>query len=186
MQEPSDVVMRAEPPPEQPAGGGAVTAFEEAYLRYAPRLQRIAIARFGIPAQDAEVLVQDVFFTYFQHKDDVESLERYLVGAICNASRNFLRKASTSKALFSDEDPGEVAPVVDELLHELERKRLLAQMLGRISGRCREMLHRFYINDEGTETIAAELGLARNSVKVLMFKCRQKALDAYRSIMERS
>ena len=185
MQEPSDVAMRAEPPPEQPAGGGAVTAFEEAYLRYAPRLQRIAIARFGIPAQDAEVLVQDVFFTYFQHKDDVESLERYLVGAICNASRNFLRKAGTSRALFSDEEPYAATPG-DELLNELERKRLLAQILGRIGGRCREMLHRFYINGEGTDTIATELELARGSVKVLMFKCRQRALDAYRSIMERS
>lgn len=183
MQERSDVVMRAEPPPEQPAGGGAVAAFEEAYLRYAPRLQRIAIARFGIPAQDAEVLVQDVFMTYFQHKDDVESLERYLVGAICNASRNFLRKAMTSKAVFSEEEPC-AATLGDELLNELERKRLLSQMLGRVGGRCREMLHRFYINDEGTDTIAAELGLARGSVKVMMFKCRQRALDAYRSIME--
>jgi hypothetical protein len=30
------------------------------------------------------------------------------------------------------------------------------------------------------------MGLARASVKVMMFKCRQRALDAYRSIMERS
>ena len=73
-----------------------------------------------------------------------------------------------------------------ELLNELARKRLLAQMLGRIGDRCREMLHRFYINDEGTDTIASELGLARGSVKVMMFKCRQRALEAYRSIMERS
>jgi RNA polymerase sigma factor (sigma-70 family) len=185
MQEPSDVVMQAEPPPEQPPGDGEVTAFEEAYLRYAPRLQRIAMARFGIPAQDAEVLVQDVFFTYFQHRHEVESLERYLVGGICNASRNFLRKATTSRALFCDQEPY-AATEVDELLNELERKRLLAQMLDRISGRCREMLHRFYINDEGTDIIAAELGLARGSVKVLMFKCRQRALDAYRTLMERS
>ncbi|HYI11655.1 MAG TPA: sigma-70 family RNA polymerase sigma factor [Thermoanaerobaculia bacterium] len=184
MQQPSDGVMRAEPPPEL-TGGGAADAFEEAYLRYAPRLQRIAIARFGVPAQDVEVLVQDVFMTYFQHKDDVESPERYLVGAICNASRNFLRKAGTSKALFSEEEPC-AATSVDELLNELERKHLLAQMLGRIGGRCREMLHRFYINDEGTDTIASELGLARGSVKVMMFKCRQRALDAYRAIMERS
>jgi DNA-directed RNA polymerase specialized sigma24 family protein len=58
-----------------------VAAFEEAYLRYAPRLQRISMARYGIPAADAEVLVQDVFMTYFLHADRVESLERYLVGA---------------------------------------------------------------------------------------------------------
>src|SRR5215217_546818 len=77
---------RAAPPPGPPPGGEAVAAFEEAYLRYAPRLQRIAIRKFRIEAGDAEVLVQDVFTTYFQHAADVEKLEPYLIGAICNAS----------------------------------------------------------------------------------------------------
>src|SRR5262245_9792777 len=70
------------PPPVQPAGGEAVARFEEAYLRYAPRLQRIAIRRFRIGPADAEVLVQDVFTTYFQHAGSVEKLEPYLIGAI--------------------------------------------------------------------------------------------------------
>jgi hypothetical protein len=39
------------------------------------------------------VLVQDVFTTYFQHAAGVERLEPYLIGAICNASRNYLRRA---------------------------------------------------------------------------------------------
>ena len=91
----------APPPPDPPAGGEAVARFEEAYLRYAPRLQRIAIRRFSIGAADAEVLVQDVFTTYFQHAAGVEKLEPYLIGAICNASRNFLRRSSKSQAFAS-------------------------------------------------------------------------------------
>lgn len=55
---------RSAAPPEQPAGSEAVAAFEEAYLRYAPRLQRIAIRRFHIEPAEAEVLVQDVFTTW--------------------------------------------------------------------------------------------------------------------------
>jgi RNA polymerase sigma factor (sigma-70 family) len=185
MQEPLDVAMRAEPPPAQPAGGGAADAFEEAYLRYAPRLQRIAMARFSVPAPDAEVLVQDVFMTYFQHAAGVESLERYLVGAICNASRNFLRKKGTASVLFCSEEPCAATPG-DDLFKELERKHLLSQMLARVGGRCREMLERFYVHGDGTEVLAEAYGLTRGSVKVTLFHCRQRALDAYRSIMERS
>jgi len=176
---------RTESPPEQPAGGEAVAAFEEAYLRYAPRLQRIAIRRFRIEAGDAEVLVQDVFTTYFQHAADVERLEPYLIGAICNASRNYLRRSSASKALFCGEQPCAATPD-DALLDEVERKALLSKMLARVGCDCRDLLHRFYVNGEGTDVLAQALGMKRESVKVKLFKCRQRALEAYRSIMERS
>jgi RNA polymerase sigma factor (sigma-70 family) len=185
MQASTTEVMRTESPPPQPVGGAAAAAFEEAYLRYAPRLQRIAIRRYSIGAADAEVLVQDVFTTYFQHAAEVEALEPYLIGAICNASKNYLRRTTASKALFCGEEPCAATPD-DELLEEVERKRLLAQMLARVGGRCRDLLHRFYVNGEGTDTLAADLRLTRGTVKVNLFKCRQRALDAYRSIMGRS
>ncbi|HYH06979.1 MAG TPA: sigma factor, partial [Thermoanaerobaculia bacterium] len=105
MQDTRGQLRRTAPSPGQPPGGDAVAAFEEAYLLYAPRLQRIAIRRFRINAGDAEVLVQDVFTTYYQHAADVEKLEPYLIGAICNASRNYLRRSSASNALFCGEQP---------------------------------------------------------------------------------
>ncbi|HET9146360.1 MAG TPA: hypothetical protein VFN81_09775 [Sphingomicrobium sp.] len=187
MQDTREELGRTAPPPEQPAvAGEAVAAFEEAYLRYAPRLQRIAISRFRIEAGDAEVLVQEVFTTYFQHAADVEKLEPYLIGAICNASRNFLRRSSAAKALFCGEEPCAATPN-DALLDELERKTLVSQMLARVDRPCRELLHRFYVNGEGTEALAEAFGLeCRGSVKVKLFKCRKRALEAYRSIMERS
>jgi len=176
---------RAAPPPEQPAGSEAVATFEEAYLQYAPRLQRIAIRKFGIEAGDAEVLVQDVFTTYFQHAKDVERLEPYLIGAICNASRNFIRRSSTSNALFCGEQPCAATPD-DALLDELERKTLLSQMLARVGEPCRDLLRRFYVNGEGTEVLAGAFNITRPSVKVKLFKCRQRALEAYRALMEKS
>lgn len=176
---------RTAPPPGQPAGGEAVAAFEEAYLRYAPRLQRIAISRFRIEAGDAEVLVQDVFTTYFQHAANVEMLEPYLIGAICNASRNYLRRSFASKALFCGEQPC-AATADDALLDELARKTLLSKMLARVGEPCRDLLRRFYVNGDGTEVLARVFNITRPAVKVKLFKCRQRALDAYRSIMERS
>lgn len=185
MQDPRQELRRTAPPPEHPAGGEAVAAFEEAYLRYAPRLQRIAIRRFRIDAGDAEVLVQDVFTTYYQHAAAVEKLEPYLVGAICNASRNYLRRASASNALFCCEQPCAATPD-DELLDELSRKALLAKILARVGIDCRDLLRRFYVNGEGTEALARVFRMKRESVKVKLFKCRQRALEAYRAITERS
>lgn len=176
---------RAAPPPEHPPGGEAVAAFEEAYLLYAPRLQRIAIRRFRIEPGDAEVLVQDVFTTYFQHAANVEMLEPYLIGAICNASRNFIRRSSASKALFCGEHPCAATPD-DALLDELARKTLLSKMLSRVGEPCRDLLRRFYVNGDGTEVLARVFNITRPSVKVKLFKCRQRALEAYRSMMERS
>jgi RNA polymerase sigma factor (sigma-70 family) len=172
---------RTEPPP----GGEAVAAFEEAYLFYAPRLQRIAIRKFRIEPGDAEVLVQDVFTTYFQHAASVQTLEPYLIGAICNASRNHLRRSSASNALFCGEHPCAATPD-DALLKELERKTLLSRMLARVGQPCRDLLRRFYVNGEDTEALATALGMVRGSVKVKLFKCRQRALEAYRSMTEKS
>ncbi|HYH06519.1 MAG TPA: hypothetical protein VEK11_05585, partial [Thermoanaerobaculia bacterium] len=68
---------------------------------------------------------------------------------------------------------------------ELARKALLAKMLARVGGDCRELLRRFYVNGEGTEALARAFRMNRGSVKVKLFKCRQRALEAYRAIMER-
>lgn len=186
MQARSSEPIRTEPPPPQPGERGAAESFEEAYLEYAPRLQKIAMKKYGIGPADAEVLVQDVFMTYFQHAADVERLEPYLIGAICNASKNYLRRAVSSRAVFSGEEHPAPATPRDALLHEIERKRLLSQVLARIGGRCRDLLHRFYVNGEGTDVLAADFELTRGTVKVTLFKCRQRALEAYRAIMKRS
>jgi DNA-directed RNA polymerase specialized sigma24 family protein len=185
MQDTQREVRRSEPPREPPPGGEAVAAFEEAYLLYAPRLQRIAIRRFRIEPGDAEVLVQDVFTTYFQHAASVQMLEPYLIGAICNASRNFLRRSSASKALFCGEHPCAATPD-DALLNELVRKTLLAKMLARVGEPCRSLLRRFYVNGDGTEVLARLFNITRPAVKVKLFKCRQRALEAYRLMTERS
>ena len=185
MQDVRQQLGRTAPPPERTAGREAVAAFEEAYLRYAPRLQKIAMRRFRIDAGDAEGLVQDVFITYFQHAADVARLEPYLIGAICNASRNYLRRSTASKALFCGEHPCAATPD-DALLDELSRKTLLSKMLARVGCDCRDLLRRFYVNGEGTEALAQAFGMKRESVKVKLFKCRQRALEAYRAITERS
>jgi len=181
MQEPLGETKRVIPQPAEAAGNGVRAVFEEAYVRFAPRLRKVAIAKFGIAPDDAEGLVQDVFATFFMHAGSVEQVERYLIGGICNASRKHLRRAGAADALFCGDDPCE-ASAGDVLLRQLERKQLLAKVLARVGSRCRELLCRYFVRGESAAVIAARLDSTPGSVAVTLHKCRRRALEAYRAI----
>ena len=169
-------------PPALVAGHGSGALFEEAYVRFAPRL-RNAVAKFGVAPDDADGLVQDVFATYFMHEASVEDVERYLIGGICNAARKHLQRAGEADALFCDDDPCD-ATAGDVLLRQIERKQLLAKVFARIGARCRELLCRYYVGGESTAKIGEKLDLTPGSVTVNLHKCRKRAVHAYRTITE--
>ena len=182
MQELRADVERATP---QPSGTVARVppAFEEAYLEFGPRLRKIAIHKFRVPPTDAETIVQDVFTTYLMQMSSVRAVEPYLIGAICNASRYYWRRTDAAEAVFCGDVPCRATP--DNTLAEtIERKLTLSRILQRVDCRCREFLHRYYIRGETMDVIAAAMGVKAASVPVFLHKCRQRALAAYRSLME--
>lgn len=179
MQEPRSEGERALPQPAEMAGSSALTLFEEAYVQYAPRLRKVAIGKFGIAPEDAEGLVHDVFASFFMHAASVEQVERYLIGAICNASRKHLKRAGDVS--FCDERPCAATPD-DVLLRQLERQQLLRVIFARIGTRCRDLLCRYYMKGQSTAVIADDLETTPGTVHVNLHKCRKRANDAYRSI----
>ena len=62
MQEPRSEGKQAAPRPANPAESGALVMFEETYVRFAPRLRRVAMGKFGC--------------VYLQ---DVDSPEKYIL-----------------------------------------------------------------------------------------------------------
>lgn len=185
MQEPRDEAKRVAPPAADASGNGARAIFEEAYVRFAPRLRKVAIAKFGIAPDDAEGLVQDVFATFLMHMASVEQVERYLIGGICNAARKHLQRAGAADALFCGDDPCQ-ATIGDVLLRQIERKELLSKVLARVGSRCRELLCRYFVRGESAAAIAGTLESTPGSVAVSLHKCRRRAVDAYRAITKES
>jgi RNA polymerase sigma factor (sigma-70 family) len=167
-------------PSRPPRPAGAPHVFEEAYLRFAPRLRKVAMTKFGIRQEDAEGLVQDVFATFFMHAANVEQVERYLIGAICNASRKHLQRGDPAVAVCA-EHPCMATPG-DGVLRQIERKQLLARVFARIGSRCRDLLRRYYVRGDTTAAIANDLESTPGSVLVNLHKCRRRAMNAYRSI----
>jgi RNA polymerase sigma factor (sigma-70 family) len=66
----------------------------------------------------------------------------------------------------------------DELLRELDRKLLLSRVLSRIGTRCRELLRRYYLRGETTQSIADDLQSTPGSVLVTLHNCRKRARAA--------
>jgi len=70
-------------------GGGVAAIYEQHF----DLLLGIAVRQFGLPEQQAETLVHDVFLSLLLVMERVGDREQWLVGAVCNASREHLRRA---------------------------------------------------------------------------------------------
>src|ERR1044071_5559811 len=66
---------------------------ETDYRRWATLLREIAEKKFRVPPEDAEALVNDVFIAYLLRVQHVRNPEKWLVGAVCHASRRHLGRA---------------------------------------------------------------------------------------------
>lgn len=168
---------------KQETGASRPGAIDEIYLAHAPFMRRVAIRKFGIPPADADGLVHDVFINYLIRTRVVHNdLRGYLLGAICNASRNYWRSRRSEDRMFSN-DGEEVADVISEDLFEgLAVHLAVASTLAGLGERCREVLRRYYLNGEDTASIAAAMATTPSNVNYMMHVCRKRARGVYESI----
>src|SRR5215212_10099618 len=106
-----------------------LSAFADTYDTHALLLRRIATEKFGVPATEAEALVHDIFLTYLADPSHVREVRAYLIGAICNASRNYWRSKYYENALFTPEQPDE--PVDALWIDEVSLRLTVARVLSR-------------------------------------------------------
>lgn len=159
-------------------------AFDDLYGTCEPLLRKIAIRKFGVPPRDAEDLVHDVFATYLANRANVFDPKAYLIGAICNASRQYWRKDEASP--FCDA-PDECAAAPDEALtNGVIRNLLVGATLRQLGERCRETLQRFYLRGETTLEIARSRDTTSNYICRLLNYCRNRARALYARMSEGS
>jgi RNA polymerase sigma factor (sigma-70 family) len=159
------------------------SALGAVYDKYLPLLRKIAMRKFGVPRADVDSLIHDVFTTYLVQQDRVRELHPYLVGAICNASREYWRKANRDRDFFTDAAVGAVA-VDDHILESVAQNLLVRSALSRLGASCRETLHRFYVDGESSAAIAESRQTTQNSILRLLHYCRERARAAYRALTE--
>jgi RNA polymerase sigma factor (sigma-70 family) len=160
------------------ASDSAALQFEAIYTAYAPLLRKIAMRKFGIPRGDAEALVHDVFATYLANPANVRSLRPYLIGAICNAARQHLRRDATEKELFC-EGPVCAATPEGDLVESVIRNITIRSTLAQLGPSCQETLRRFYLTGESAPMIAESRKTTANYILRLLNYCRNRARAIY-------
>src|SRR5260221_93053 len=72
--------------------------FEALYTSQYDFLCNVAVRKFRVPDTEAGTLVHDVFLTYLKRSHTIHDEKRWLLGAICHASRYYWHGRSPPEA----------------------------------------------------------------------------------------
>ena len=151
---------------------------ERAYRCHGPLLREIAERKFRVPPSDAETLVNEVFVTYLRRQSIVENAEKWLVGAVCHASRGYWRMKGRTEPLppfvenlIDARDPDPESRIVGELF--------VAAGLLRLERKCRVVITFYYRFGYSAAEIATELNISTGYATQLLSSCRKHAREVF-------
>jgi RNA polymerase sigma factor (sigma-70 family) len=143
------------------------TAVGNLYRDYAPFLRNIALRKFRIPAEDVNGIVNDVFVGLLRARDHVRHPEKWLIGAVCNASRYYWRQHRPLDAMT--ESSGD---------HETERLHTLLAVhavLKRLDLKCRDLLEEHYVAGYSATEMAIRRGTTEGYAQQMLHRCLKNA-----------
>lgn len=156
-------------------------AFEALYTEYGVLLRSIAMRRYNVPPDDAEALVHDIFTAYLQRRKYVRELKPWLIGAIGNASKDYLRRRRREEPLLPEHDE-----IADQGAEEHAERWIVnmtaATVIARLGEKCRETLRSYYFREESKESIAHRLATSPAYVLQLLVSCRRRVRALYDSM----
>lgn len=147
--------------------------FEKLYKLYYPKM--FAFAKNYVPAnEDAENIVQDVFLTLWERKEEIEisfTLTTYLFTLVKNRCLNFLRHK-----LIEEEYNSQMKEELGFKLYALEAfdysyqseeelQEIIRRALDTLPERCREVFIKSRIEGLKYKEISEELGISVNTVE---------------------
>lgn len=153
-------------------------AMEDVYRRHYDLLFYLASRRFRVPENDAENLTHEVFLAYISTAAEIRDTRRWLVGAVCNASRYYWRvrgrteQLSPSIAEASD-------PRAAELADNLATRLTVRETLARLHEKCRETLRLRYFEGCSAAEVAKEFETTNRYAEKLIHKCLKRAHEIY-------
>jgi RNA polymerase sigma factor (sigma-70 family) len=135
------------------------------YSSYRGLLCYLATRRFGIPEDEAGAVVQDVFVAYLRNQQQINDSKAWLVGATCNASRQYWRKRGREAKALDHIQPSAAEPF------DLVRRMDAARALSMLSPRCREVLRLRFAEEYPSATIAEKLSTTVAYARKLVYQC---------------
>jgi RNA polymerase sigma factor (sigma-70 family) len=140
--------------------------FVERFSRY---VYAIAVSGYRLQDQDAEDVFQDVFTRVYQRIDqlrDPDAVRPWLAQLTRRTCLDRIRAGSRVQLV----DEVEEAAVDDTLAH-LEDAWEVRDLLARLSDGCRDILDRFFVQDQSYVTIGEELGIPSGTIASRLSRC---------------
>jgi RNA polymerase sigma factor (sigma-70 family) len=158
----------------------AVSEIEDLYSEHFELLLGIAIRTFGIPREDATTLVHDVFVSLISRLDEIRHRRAWLVGAISNASRSYLRRRESNH--YRNEHAARARDVCETSLDLVA----VRQALERIDERSREILRLRYLQGYTVAELAGHLHTTSGYTEKLLRKALLRAWEVFGGTDERT
>jgi RNA polymerase sigma factor (sigma-70 family) len=160
---------------------GARATVSAEYRRLSALLRQIAEKKFRVPPDDAEALVNDVFIAYLLRIESVRNPEKWLVGAICHASRGYWRRALRSEPLPKNL-PEHADPTTLAAEDRLVSKLTVALALSHMTERCGRVLRMYYLDGYSIAELAEHLGTTPGYAAQVLHGCRRRLREVYREL----
>jgi len=149
--------------------------FEAVYAQYYPLLMQIAVFKFRVPDTDAEALVHDVLISYLRKEEEIVELRRWLIGAICYASRHYWRLNGRTSGAEAEVAADRVDPASLRILDSLPDQLAAREALACLRPRYREILQMRYFEGCTVAEVASRLGVKTKYAQKLITKCLRRA-----------
>jgi RNA polymerase sigma factor (sigma-70 family) len=158
---------------------GDESAWAELVNRFSRYVYAIATQGFGLRADDAEDVFQEVFARTYQHLDrlrDDAAIRPWIAQLTRRLAIDRIRASSREQLTDEQVEPAEL----DDTLERLDDALTVHEALNELSESCREILDRFFARDESYQTIGAELEIPAGTIASRISRC----LARLREILE--
>ena len=152
---------------------GDESAWAELVNRFSRYVFAIATQGFGLRADDAEDVFQEVFARTYQHLErlrDDEAIRPWIAQLTRRLSIDKIRAGSREQLSDEEIDP----PGFDETFDRLDEALSVREALAQLSESCQEILDRFFARDESYQTIGETLEIPSGTIASRISRCLAK------------
>jgi RNA polymerase sigma factor (sigma-70 family) len=157
---------------------GDAAAWNELVERFSRYVYAICTQGFRLSEHDAEDVFQDVFTRVYTHLDrlrDDEAFRPWLAQLTRRTCLDRLRSGGRETPM-EDVEPGDL----DETLSHLDEAMAVHDALALMTDNCRDILDRFFAQDESYRTIGEALELPAGTIASRISRC----LDKLKALLE--
>ena len=158
---------------------GDQAAWAELVNRFSRYVYAIIGQGFGLRAENAEDVFQEVFTRTYQHLDrlcDDEAIRPWIAQLTRRLCIDHLRGPASREQLTDEQvEPAEL----DETLSTLEEALSVHEAMAGLPEHCQEILDRFFARDESYQTIGTALDIPSGTIASRISRCLGKLREFF-------